>query len=182
MTRLARFEISVFPTGISVIKRAGNFAIWWTLQPSYRDESGMTLAVRIASSCIARCIFIIISIPFNSRDAALRVAEAMIGAKVINFVFRHVCYVSRIWRQNSSPGSLAFSCFGNRAEISHMNPRRSSYRRPSQPGQPRAHVKRSWKGLFCLLAMLVKQLILLKISSSRVVLSTSCSRVSKSFP
>jgi len=43
----------------------------------------------MASSCIARCILNIISIPFNSRDAALRVAEAMIGAKVIIFVFRH---------------------------------------------------------------------------------------------
>ena len=96
----------------------------------------------MASSCIARSILIIISIPFNSRDAALRVAEVMIGAKVTNFVFRHVCFVSRIWRQNSSPGSLAFSCFGNRSEISHLNPRRSSSRQPGQPGQPRAHVKR----------------------------------------
>ena len=110
-------EISVFPTGISVIKRAGNFAIWWTLQPSYRDESGMNSGgpdgIVLHSP---RCIFIIISIPFNSRNAALRLAEAMIGAKVINFVFRHVCFVSRIWRQNSSQGSLVFSCFGNRAQ------------------------------------------------------------------
>ena len=44
----------------------------------------------------------------------------------------------------------------NRAEISDMNPRRNSSRQPGQPGQPRAHVKRPWAGLFCLLAMLVK--------------------------
>ena len=62
---------------------------------------------------------------FNCSDTALRVAEAMTGAKVITFVFRHVCFVFRIWRQNSSPGSLADSHLGNRAEISHMNPRRN---------------------------------------------------------
>ena len=47
------------------------------------------LAVRMASSCIACCIFHII--PFNYSDTALRVAEAMIGAKVIILVFHHVC-------------------------------------------------------------------------------------------
>ena len=52
----------------------------------------------------------------NCSDTSLRVAEVMIGAKV-------VCFVSRIWHQDSSPGSLAFPCLGNRAEISHMNPR-----------------------------------------------------------
>ena len=54
----------------------------------------------------------------NCSDTTLRVAEAMIGAKV-------VCFVSRIWHQDSSPGSLAFPCPGNRAEISHMNPRQN---------------------------------------------------------
>ena len=57
----------------------------------------------------------------NCSDTAVRVAEAMIGAKV-------VCFVSRIWHQDSSPGSLAFPCLGNRAEISHMNPRQNSLR------------------------------------------------------
>ena len=82
----------------------------------------------MASSCIACGIFDIINIPFNCSDTALRVAEAMVGTKVKFFVFRHVCIVSRIWRQNSSPGSLAFSRLGNQAEISHMNPRRNSSR------------------------------------------------------
>ena len=58
----------------------------------------------------------------------LRVAVALIGTKVIIFVFRHVFFVSRIWNQNSSPRSLAFSLLGNRAEICHMNPRRNSFR------------------------------------------------------
>ena len=43
----------------------------------------------MASSCIACCIFHII--PFNCSDTALGVAEATIGAKVIIFVFHHVC-------------------------------------------------------------------------------------------
>jgi len=63
---------------------------------------------RMASSCIAYCIFHIISIPLNCSDTALRVAKAIIGAKVIIFVFRHVGFVSRISCQKSSPGSLAF--------------------------------------------------------------------------
>ena len=61
--------------------------------------------------------------PFNCSDTALRVTEAIIGPKVKIFVFRHVCFVSRIWRQNWSPGSLTFFHLGNRAEIAHMNPR-----------------------------------------------------------
>ena len=69
----------------------------------------------MASPCVACGLFLVISIPFNYSDIALTVAEAM-------NVFRHVCFVSRIWRQNSSPGSLTFSHLGNRAEISHMNP------------------------------------------------------------
>ena len=80
----------------------------------------------MASSCIACRIFHIISIPFNSSDPALTVAQAMNGAKVKISMFRHFCFVSRIWRQNSSPGSLAFSHLGNRAESSQMNPRRNS--------------------------------------------------------
>ena len=64
-----------------------------------------------------------------------RVAETMMGAKVIFFVFRHVCFVSRIWRQNSSPGSLAFSHLGNRAEISHTKPRRNSSRHITGPSR-----------------------------------------------
>ena len=69
------------------------------------------------------------SIPFNRSDTALRVTKAiMIGPKVKIFVFGHVCFVSRIWRQNSSPGFLTFSHLGNRAEISHMNPKRNSSR------------------------------------------------------
>ena len=57
----------------------------------------------------------------NCSDTALRVAETMIDAKV-------VCCVSRIWHPDSSPGSLAFPYLGNRAEISHMNPRQNSSR------------------------------------------------------
>ena len=45
----------------------------------------------MASSCIACCIFHIISIPFNCSDTALGVAEAMmIGAKV---KYKFLCFV-----------------------------------------------------------------------------------------
>ena len=83
------------------------------------------------SSSIDCCIFHIIGIRLNSSDTTLRIAEVyMIGAKVKIFVFRHIYLVSRIWHQNSSPGSLAFSHLGNPAEISHINPRRNSSRLP----------------------------------------------------
>ena len=82
--------------------------------------AGWILAVRMASSCIACCIFHIRSIPFNCSDRALRVTDAKVGSKVKIFVFRHVCFVSRIWCQKSSPGSLTFSHLGNRAKISHI--------------------------------------------------------------
>ena len=65
---------------------------------------------------------------FNCSDTALRVAESMIGAKVIILVFRYAYFVSRIWRQNSSPGFLAVTYLGSRAEISHIKPRRNSSR------------------------------------------------------
>ena len=42
----------------------------------------------MASSCIACCIFHIISIPFNCSDTALRVTDVKIGSKVKMFVFR----------------------------------------------------------------------------------------------
>ena len=113
-------------------KRAGNFAIW-TLHPGYRDEQRDKFW-RSGWHCIACCIFHIISIPFNCSDTALRVTDAKIGRN-LKFVFRFF-FVSRIWRQNSSPVSLTFSHLRNRAEISHMNPRQNSSRQPSQPGQP----------------------------------------------
>ena len=109
-------------------KRAGNFCHMNTSSRLPGWTAGWILAVRMASSCIACCIFHIISIPFNCSDTALGVTDAKIGPKVKIFVFRYVCFVSQIWRQNSSPGSLTFSHLGNRAEISHMNPRQNSSR------------------------------------------------------
>ena len=84
-------------------KRAENFA-------GYRDESGMISngPDGIVLHCLLYMIFHIISTPFNCSDTALRVTKAIIGAKVIIFVFRRVCFVFRISRQNSSPRSLAF--------------------------------------------------------------------------
>ena len=116
-------EISVFPTGISV---SGLKILPYELfSPVTGILAGWILAARMASSFIAYCVFHIISIPFNCIDTALRVAQAMVGAKVRIFVFCHICFVSRISRQNSSRGFLAFFHHGNRAEISHMNPKRN---------------------------------------------------------
>ena len=67
-----------------------NFAMW-TLQPGYRDESGMNSAVQMASRCCAhRILHIIIKHPFNCSDAAIRVAKAKIGANVITLCFAFV--------------------------------------------------------------------------------------------
>ena len=104
-----------------------------------RMKAAWILAVRMASSWIACCILHIISIPFNSSDTVLRVAEAMIDAKVVIFVFLHVCFVSQIWRQNSSPGSLALFHLGNRAE-------NFSY-------EPKGEIRPAVRGLVCYTAV-----------------------------
>ena len=117
---------SVFSTEISVIGL--EILPWEHFILVIGMKTGWIVAVRMASSCIDCCIFHIIGIRLNSNDTTLRVAEVMIVAKVKIFVFRHIYLVSRIWHQNSCPGSLAFSHLGNPAEISRMNPRRISSR------------------------------------------------------
>ena len=90
-------------------KRVDTFVLW-ALQPGYRDESAINLGSRWYCFAIyACCIFHIISIPFNCSDTTLRVTKAMIGAKVIILVFRHVCFISQISRRNSSTGLSALS-------------------------------------------------------------------------
>ena len=49
--------------------------------------AGRILAVWMASSCIACCIFHIISIPFNCSDTALRITDGKIGQKVMFALF-----------------------------------------------------------------------------------------------
>ena len=79
--------------------------------------------------CFAWGIFHIIGNPLNRSDTAKRVTKAMIGTKVITRLrFAIFVLFLLISRQNSSPGSSAFSHLGNRAEFSHMNPRRNSSR------------------------------------------------------
>ena len=51
-------------------------------KPGDQDESGMNSDGPMVLSCIACCIFHIISIPFNCSNTTLRVAKAMIGMKV----------------------------------------------------------------------------------------------------
>ena len=58
-----------------------------------------------------------INIPSNCSDTAIRVAKAMIGAKVMILRFAVFARLSQ--------GYSAFSHIGNWAEIFHMNPRRN---------------------------------------------------------
>lgn len=99
----------VLPTGTSVSGQE-NLAIR-TIQPGYRDESGMNFSQQDGSSCFVCCISHTINIPLNCSDKA-RVAKAMIGEKVIILS----SFVSRISHQNSFPGSSAFPHLRNRAE------------------------------------------------------------------
>ena len=93
----------------------------------------------MASSCIACCVFHIISIPFTCSDTALSVTEAMIGlnVKILYFV------MFALFLEFGARGSLAFSHLVNRAEISHMNLCKTH---PGNLASPvnRAHVKRQY--------------------------------------
>ena len=119
-------EASVFPTAISVS------GLKLLSYEHFSPVTGMKARWNLGSRwhCFATyacCIFHIISIPFNCNDTALRVTKAMIGAKVIIFVFRHVCLFCQISRQNSSTGLLCRPC--------HMNLRGNCSRKPGQPDQ-----------------------------------------------
>ena len=73
------------------------------------------MATWIASSCIACCIFHIISIPFNCSDTTLGVTKAITGAKVISLVFRLVAFFLE-FRTRTRPEDLClFFNLGKRA-------------------------------------------------------------------
>ena len=137
-------KISVFPTEISV--SGLGILLYEYFSPNTGMTVGWIMAVRMASSCIACCIFHIISIPFNCSDTAFRVAEAMIGTKVIIFFVAPclLCF-SNLAREHI-PGSLAISHLRNRAEISHMimNPKQNVV----QVTKPARSTMLMWRGLF----------------------------------
>ena len=97
------------------------------------------LAVRLASSSIACCIFHIMSIPFNCSDTALSVTEAMIDPKV-NFFCISPCLLCF---SNIAP-ELFPRIFG----LSHLG---ISYEPKAKRASPvnRAHVKRPWDWTKC---------------------------------
>ena len=86
-------------------------------------KEGWVLRINSVSSCFACCIFLIISIPFNCSDIAIRVAKTVIGAKVITLCF--VIFASflefRTRTRCLQSVSSAFFHLGNWAEISHIN-------------------------------------------------------------
>ena len=86
-------------------------------------KAGWILVVWMA--CIACCIFHIISIPFNCSDTALRVAKAMIGAKVLPCL---LCFSNLAPELLISETGLKFLIW-TRGEICPSN---------------RAYVKRPW--------------------------------------
>ena len=105
-------KISIFLSGI-LVSRLENFASC-TLQHGCQDESGVNLAARMASSLFASCIFHIVSILFSHKSC-----QSYDRLESYNFVFCHVCFVSWMLCQNSSPGCLAFSQLGSWAKMSH---------------------------------------------------------------
>ena len=86
-------------------------------------KEGWVLRINSVPSFFVCCIFLIISIPFNCSDIAIRVAKTVIGAKVITLYF--VIFASflefRTRTRCLQSVSSAFFHLGNRAEISHIN-------------------------------------------------------------
>ena len=95
-------------------KRAGNAAIS-TVQPF----TGMSSSNEFCIVLLCRCIFFIISIPFDNSDTAFRVSKAVTGAKVITLCFT----MFALFPEFRTTTRLRPSHLGNQAEISHMNPR-----------------------------------------------------------
>ena len=106
-------EISVFSAGILV----SGLEMWPYEQ--FSPVTGMSSSNEFCFVLLCRCILFIISIPFDNSDTAFRVAKTRIGAKVITLCFTMFVFVSRISLHNSPSASH----LGNRAEMSHMNPR-----------------------------------------------------------
>ena len=135
-------EISLFPNGISV----SGLKIWpnkhfsptsfpgsllftpqeerpWErgwLQPGYRDENGMNSSNEFWIILHCLLYFPHHKYPIQLQWYSYKSCQSYNRRESYNFVFHRVCFVSRILRHNSSS---AFSHLGNRAEISHKNPK-----------------------------------------------------------
>ena len=93
------------------------------------------LATRMASSCIACCVFHIISTPFTVQlqRYSFKGCQSYGRRESYHFCVWPCLLCSRILFQNSSPGSLSFFHLRNLAETSHMNPRRKWPRYRANP-------------------------------------------------
>ena len=100
-------------------------------------KEGWVLRINSVSSCFAYCIFLIISIPFNCSDIAIRVAKTMIGAKVITLCFAIFASFLEFRTRTRCLQSVssAFFHLGNRAEISHINQGEIGPRQPGSCGE-----------------------------------------------
>ena len=82
-------------------KRAGKFAIW-TLQPGYRDESGMNSSNEFCIVLLCLLYFPHQKHPILKQLYSHKGCQSYNRHESHNFVFRHVCFVSRISRLSSS--------------------------------------------------------------------------------
>ena len=113
--RLTRFPRSrFFPTGISGRGRGILPYDSSALLPGWKQDEFWPRWRRLVFAC---CIFRIISIAINCSDSALRVAKAMIGTKVIIFVFRMSAFLS-LCAGTRPQDHWPSVHLGNRAEIS----------------------------------------------------------------
>ena len=99
-------------------KRVGHFAIW-TRQLGYRHESGTNSSNEFCM--VLLCLFYF---PHHKHLIwqqwySYKSCQSYNRRESYNFVFRHVCFVSRI---SSPDSSSAFSHLGNWAETFPMNP------------------------------------------------------------
>ena len=106
-------EISVSPAGI--------LASGLEMRPfqQFSPVTGMSSSNEFCIVLLCRCIFFIISILFDNSDTAFRVSKAITGAKVITLCL--IMFV--LFPEFRATTRLRPSHLGNRAEISHMNPR-----------------------------------------------------------
>ena len=111
-------------------KWAGNFATW-TLHPSYCDDSCMNSGGPYGIIWHCLLYFPHHKHPIQLQQYSLKSCQSYDRWESYNniiFVFCHVCFVSWIWYQNVSPGSLVLSHLRNQAEFLIMNPMRNSFR------------------------------------------------------
>ena len=101
-----RFHFSIRDLG----KRSGKFCVQWTFQPEFGGPDGILFLYLLYFPCHKHPIYL--------QWYSYMSCQTYVWRESYNFLFPScVCFISRILRLNSSPGSLAVSHFGSRPEI-----------------------------------------------------------------